>query len=323
MITMHRKAVAAALGACLGALSATANTWKPAKAVEFVLPSQRASGGDKLMRKIAAIMEEHGNLPHGYTVVNKPERQGAAGFLYLKAKTGDDHTLMQAGAATFFNPVVLNLPITYREFTPVARLVIDDFVLWVNAETPYQTAPRFLKAVRARPTRYQIAGAGTGREDQLVVNLLQDATGTLFSYVAVKGGADSAKALAEKRVDATVSNPGEIVDLFRQGKVRPLAVFSDERIGHAPWRDLPTMKELGFDARYKMMRGVFGPPNMSAEALAFYVGALRRVLDDPEFKEFAKGAALADGWLTGKDFRDYLEEQNEQAVKFLEKMSHE
>ena len=41
------------------------------------------------------------------------------------------------------------VPFNWRDMTPVAMMALDNFVLWVNADTPYQTAKQYTDAVKA------------------------------------------------------------------------------------------------------------------------------------------------------------------------------
>jgi tripartite-type tricarboxylate transporter receptor subunit TctC len=90
--------------------------------------------------------------------------------------------------------------------------------------------------------------------------------------------------------------------------VRPLAVFDEKRLAAAGWGDIPTVKEaLGVDISYLMLRGIFGAPDMPAEAVAFYQGMLQKVYDTPEFKEYIQKGALNAAWQTGPEYVKWLE----------------
>src|SRR5262245_24004000 len=206
--------------------------WKPTHSVEFVVPGPRNGGADFVLRKVAEVMEKNGDLPAGYTVVNKGERQGAEAYVYMKEKkAGDEHTLMGAAAEMFLNPPTMGLTMGYKDFTPVARVATDQFIFWVHADSKVKTLGDFVRMVKEKPTRYQMGGAMASREDRVVTSRFQQATGTLLNYVATKGGADAARHLSDKSVDCTVNNPAELAEQYKLGKVRPLAIFSEKRLG--------------------------------------------------------------------------------------------
>ncbi len=119
--------------------------------------------------------------------------------------------------------------------TPVSMMALDQFVLWVNAETPYKTANEYIAAVKAAgPNKMKMGGTGSKQEDQILTVGLEKATGTKFIYVPFKGGGEVAVQLVGKHIDSTVNNPIEAVAQWRAGSLRPLCVFDDERM---PYKD--------------------------------------------------------------------------------------
>ncbi len=168
----------------------------------------------------------------------------------------------------------------------MARVALDQFILWVNAETPYKTAREYLAAVKEKPGAMKMGGTGSAQEDQIITILLEQAQAVKFTYVPFKGGGEVCVNLVGKHVDSTVNNPIECASHWKAGRVRPLAVFDSARISVAEWKDIPTIKEaLGADITYLMLRGVFGPPDMPKEAVAWYQDLLKKVAETPEFHD--------------------------------------
>ena len=94
---------------------------------------------------------------------------------------------------------------------------------------------------------------------------------------------------------------------WKAGRVRPLAVFDSARIPVPEWKDIPTVKEaLNTDITYLMLRGIFGPPDMPAEAVAWYQDLLKKVAETPEFKDYMQQGALRPAWLVGPEFNTWL-----------------
>ena len=80
-------------------------------------------------------------------VVNKSGGAGAEGFLHVKGKKGDAHTIIITLSNLFTTPLHTGVPFSWKELTPISRLALDQFILWVNAETPYKPAKEYLAAV--------------------------------------------------------------------------------------------------------------------------------------------------------------------------------
>jgi len=297
-----------------------ARAWQPTKPVEFVIPAGTGGGADQMARLISGIAEKHKLSPQPIIAINKSGGAGAEGFLYVKEKKGDAHTIVITLSNLFTTPLHTGVPFNWRDLTPVARIALDQFILWVNAETPYQTAKDYIAAVKERSgggDRMKMGGTGSAQEDQIITIQLEQALGVKFTYVPFKGGGEVCVTLVGKHIDSTVNNPIECVSHWRAGRVRPLAVFDTARIPDPAWKDIPTVKEaLGTDIHYQMLRGIFGPPGMPKEAVEWYVDLLRKVYETPDFKKYLQDGALKPAFITGAEYAKWVEE-NEKLHKDL------
>src|SRR6476660_4987207 len=287
--------------------------WEPTKPIEFVIPAGTGGGADQMARLIAGIVEKHKLSPRPVIVVNKSGGAGAEGFLHVKGKKGDAHTIIITLSNLFTTPLATGVPFNWKDLTPVARMALDEFILWVNAETPYKTAKEYVAAVKERSggDRMKMGGTGSGQEDQILTIQMEQALGVKFTYVPFKGGGEVCVNLVGKHVDSTVNNPIECVSHWKAGRVRPLAVFDSARIDVREWKDIPTVKQaLNADITYLMLRGIFGPPAMPKEAVAWYQALLKRVMDTPEFQAYLKDGALKSAWLTGPELTAWMETQD-------------
>ena len=294
-----------------GAPGAAQAAWEPTKPIEFVIPAGTGGGADQMARLIAGLAEKHKLSPRPLIVVNKSGGAGAEGFLHVKGKKGDAHTIIITLSNLFTTPLHTGVPFNWKDLTPITRMALDEFILWVNAETPYKTAKEYLGAVKERSggdNRMKMAGTGTAQEDQIITIQLEQALGVKFTYVPFKGGGEVCVNLVGKHVDSTVNNPIECASHWKAGRVRPLAVFDAARIPIAEWKEIPTGKEaLGVDIQYLMLRGIFGAPDMPKDAVEWYQGFLKKVYETPEFKDYLNKGALRPSWLTGPDYVKWLE----------------
>ena len=293
-----------------GTLLATpAAAWEPTKPIEFVVPAGTGGGADQMARLIHGIAEKHKLSPRPIIVVNKSGGAGAEGFLHVKGKKGDAHTIIITLSNLFTTPLHTGVPFSWKDLTPVARLALDQFILWVNAETPYKTAKEYVAAVKEKNGTMKMGGTGSAQEDQILTIMLEQAQGVKFIYVPFKGGGEVCVNLVGKHVDSTVNNPAECVSHWKANRVRPLAVFDTERIPVGEWKGIPTIKEaLGSDIHYLMLRGIFGAPDMPKEAVDWYVGFLKKVTETPDWKKYMEDNALKPAFTTGAEYVKWVEE---------------
>src|SRR3546814_17308192 len=104
-------------------------------------------------------------MDQSLVVVNRSGGAGAEGFLGVKASSGDPHKIIITLSNLFTTPLATGVPFNWQEITPVAMLALDEFILWVNAEQPYQTAEDYLAAVKSgEANELKMGGTGSKQE---------------------------------------------------------------------------------------------------------------------------------------------------------------
>jgi putative tricarboxylic transport membrane protein len=256
-------------------------------------------GADQMARFIQGVVAKNNLMKQPIVVVNKSGGAGAEGFLDVKGDKGNPHKIIITLSNLFTTPLATGVPFNWRDMTPVQMMALDQFVLWVNEESPHKTAKDFLAAIKAGPTAaFKMGGTGSKQEDQIITVLLEKAAGKKITYIPFKGGGDVAVQLVGKHIDATVNNPIEAESHWRAGKLRPLCVLDKVKMPYPTkltatmsWADMPPCSQAGIPAEYVMLRGIFMAPGVSPEQTKFYVDLLAKVRALPEWKEFmAKGA---------------------------------
>src|SRR3954465_11964407 len=202
-------AIAAIVPALLAAPLAHA-AWEPTKPVEFVVPAGTGGGADQMARLIQATVIKYKLMKEPMIVVNKSGGAGAEGFLDVKGAKGDPHKLIITLSNLFTTPLATGVPFSWRDLTPVSMMALDQFVLWVNADTPYKTAKDYVEAAKkAGAGKMKMGGTGARQEDQIITVAIEQQTGAKFTYVPFKGGGNVAVQLVGKHIDSTVNNPIE------------------------------------------------------------------------------------------------------------------
>ncbi len=288
----------------------TADAWQPNKPVEFVVPAGSGGGADQMARFISPLVSKYKLCPTPWIVINKSGGAGAEGFMYVKGKKGDPNTVIITLSNLFTTPLATGVPFSWKDLTPIARLALDYFVLWVNAEAPYKTVKEYLEDVKKEPGKFMMGGTGTAQEDQIITIMFEQAFGVKFTYVPFKGGGDVAVELVGKHVNSTVNNPAEAVSHWKAGRLKPLATIDNARIALPDWDKIPTMKEaMGVDMSYLMLRGIFGAPGITKEQQDFYVDCLKKATETPEWKKYVSDMGLKAAFLSGPDYAKWVGEQ--------------
>ena len=319
------EAAALALFAAGAAVPAQAfAAWEPTRTVEFIVPAGTGGGADQMARIIQGIVAKNKLMKEPMVVINKAGGAGAEGFLDVKESKGDAHKIIITLSNLFTTPLATNTPFNWRDLTPVQMMALDNFVLWVNAETPYKTTKEYLDAVKAGGGKFKMGGTGSKQEDQIITVAIEKQTGGKFTYISYRGGGEVAVQLVGKHVDSTVNNPIEAVAQWRAGSLRPLCVFDARRMPYKTkitktmsWYDIPPCKDTGLDVEYLMLRGIFMPGGVTPEQVEFYVDLLKKVRATPEWTSFLETGAFNQTTLNGKEYEAWVAREEARHIMLM------
>jgi tripartite-type tricarboxylate transporter receptor subunit TctC len=325
---LKRGALAIALSLLvLFTFSTPARAWEPKRPVEMVVMAGKGGGADRIARLVQGTLIKKKLVPVPIVVVNKPGGAGAESLTYLMQKKGNPYVLMFTLNSFFTTPLLANLPVDYTKLTPIARLALDTFQLWVNVEKPYQVGDPFslLKHCQEKVGKCIVAGTGKGQEDSIVFAMLEDnfskkGKPLRFTYVPYKGGGKVAKALLSQEggIIATVNNPSEAIENLRAGKIRCLAGFTAGRI--EPFLGCPSFKELGHDLQYYMTRSVNAPGGITKEQQEYWVGVMKKFYESTEWQSYMSKKGLAPSWMAGDKLVEFYRVETEKHVNLIEEM---
>lgn len=313
----HHAIMALGLGALTFAGGpAVSAEWQPQKPVEMVIMAGQGGGADRLARLFQSLIQENdlSNVP--FVPLNKGGGSGAEALRYLKDKEGDPHVVMATLNSYYTTPLRTDLGVDVAEFTPLARMALDTFVLWVNADSDVTNLDEFVAEVKAADGSWKMGGTGSGQEDELITNMLEQEFGIDFTYVPFEGGGEVAKQLVGGHIDSSVNNPSEALGFLEAGLVRPIATFTPERLEALP--EVPTMPELGHqDLTYFMQRSFVGPADIPEEARAYYIDLFTRLSETEAWQEYAAEQSLQTDFITGDDLQTFLLESRDQHEELL------
>src|SRR5262245_35378341 len=294
---------------------AAADTWEPTKPIQFIIPAGTGGGADQMARFIGGVVGKHGLSKQPMIPLNKGGGAGLEGFLDVKKTAGDPHNIIITLSNLFTTPLATGVPFSWKDLTPVAMLALDQFVLWVPADAPYNTAKDYIAAVKAGDDKsFKMGGTGSKQEDQVITVALEKLTAPKkFTYIPYAGGGAVAVQLVGKHVNSTVNNPIEAVSQWKAGALKPLCIFDAKRSIYTEkvtatqaWSDIPTCKESGVNTEYQMLRGIFMSPGVKAEHVAYYVDLFKKVMATEDWKRFMQDGAFNQTFMTGEEFKTWV-----------------
>jgi putative tricarboxylic transport membrane protein len=305
-ITSSRRTIfsIAAAAALSMALPAQASDWQPNRPVEMVIMAGQGGGADRLARLFQTIIQQERLARMPFMPVNKGGGSGAEALRYLKDNPANPHIIMATLNSYFTTPIQTDIGVNIEEFTPLARMAVDTFALWVNVDSGIETLEQYIEAARAADGTWRMGGTGSGQEDSLVTALLEREFGIRHTYVPMGGGGEVATQLAGGHIDASVNNPSEAMNFWQAGRVRPIALLTADRLESMP--DIPTFAELGHNLEYYMQRSFVAPAGLTEAQQAYYIDLLRALSETEVWQTYATEQALLTDFLAGEALQEYF-----------------
>jgi len=309
-------AKAAVIGAALmtSVLPAAAEGF-PTRGIEFVAGYGPGGGHDTMLRMMAKVIQDNHIVDANINVVNKPGGAGATSLGYLNSHAGDGHYLMAATSSFITTPLATDVGLNYTDFTPIARLGIDPTILVVPGNSDIHSLEDIKNAGRV----LNVAGGGRGQIEHLATLMVSDALGTELNFIPFQGDGEVATAVLSRQVDFAMINPGSVAEFIDSGRVRAIAITTEERTDMFP--DLPTFKEQGYDVVAAVFRGVVAAKGISDEAKTYLSTMVEKLQATPEWDEkYLKANGVIRGYLGPEEFAAYLEETNATYTRMLDRL---
>jgi len=315
---MKRMLVAAALGLC--AAAAAAQDY-PSRPITMVVAFPPGGVADIVGRPLAAAMEK--TLKQPVLVVNRPGAGGATGTASVAKAAPDGYTILMTLSSISIFPVADRIngrPPAYelKDFAPIALVTADPTVLVVRADGPYKTLKDFVDAAKANPGKINYSSSGVYGTLHVAMEIFAHAAGIKLFHVPYQGGGPAVTALLGGQVEALASGPAAAIGQIKAGKMRALAAWSDKRIPMMP--DVPTFKELGYDAEFYIWSGVVAPAATPQPILMRLRQAVREAVHSAEFKAAMDKVATPIAYLDAPEFQKYWERDAARLAVALEKI---
>lgn len=319
---LDRRAVVAG-GLALAALPspALAASEFPQRPLALLVPANPGGGWDQLARLMQQVITAGALSPRPIDVFNKGGAGGAIGLADLMTRRHDDpYTLMVAGSVMVGSTISQDSPFKVSESKPLARLILEDLVVAVPANSPFKTMQQLIAAFRRNPAAISWSGGSAGGVDHILAGLIAEAAGLnpeVVRFVAYSGGGEASAAIMGGQVTAAISGLGEWKPLADAGHIRLLATGSPQRVGDL---SVPTLREAGLDVVLQNWRGVFAAPGAPEHALRWWSDMLDRMRREPAWQQFLGNKGWADGYLPAEPFARFVRAEEAKTAKVLTRL---
>ena len=285
MTNLARALAALAIGISLTAtLVARADDY-PSRPITLILPLGAGGAMDILARaQFEPKLKERLGKP---IVIENRTGGGTVIAATTTAKAPPDgYTLFMAPAGTLTTNATLYKKLPYdpgKDFTPIALTSSVAFVLVVHPSLPVHSVKELVQYVKERPGQLAFGSTGIGATPHLAFEMIMRDAGLKMTHVPYRGMPQAVNDVVGNHVQMAFADPAGAPPLIKDGKLRPLAVSSLQRISALP--DVPTMDEAGlkgFEAVSWHM--IVGPAGMPKEIVNRLNGEFKRISTSPDFK---------------------------------------
>jgi tripartite-type tricarboxylate transporter receptor subunit TctC len=273
-----------ALAAFAAASICNAQAPYPSRAITIVVPFTPATGADVIARLLQPKLTENLKVP--VVVDNKPGASSAIGTEFVAKSPADGYTLLFTATSHGTLPATKrSLPYDpVKSFTPVALAATGAMSLVLGAQVPAATMGEFIALAKKSPGALYYSSPGPGSIQNLAMELVKLETGIDLVHVPYKGSAGAASDLVGGHVQATVASLQTMAPYVTTGRLRMVAVLSEERSPAFP--NVPTMKELGHSGLVvDTWYGIFAPAGTPRDAVARLNKEVNALLQQPELRD--------------------------------------
>ncbi len=243
------------------------NEWKPNKPINLIVPWGAGGSTDRSARTTAEIVSDA--LGVEIVVVNQPGSSGAVGTNTALQAARDGLTWTAGAVKDLALYKAMGLLDTTLDDWHLYLNVAMPCVISVNPNTPYEDFGDLLEAFKTNPGNIRVATAGINSAGGTAIEQVKKYTGIEYKHVTYDGGNPAVVATVSGECSVVPQLSVEQVDMIKAGKLKPLAVLSDEPLNIAGYdKSIPSIKNWVPEFKSAPIYfGLFVPKGVPAEVV--------------------------------------------------------
>ncbi len=267
-----------------GSDTALAQDAYPTRPVKFVVPYPGGGTNDIVARIVAEKLQAKWSQP--VIVENRSGGGGNIGAALVAQAEPDGYTLMVSSTPPLATNQSLYKGLSYKpeEFVPITNFGSATNLVIVRKGLPVNSVSELIAYAKANPGKLVYGSQGVGNTPHLTANMFMAMTGTSMVHVPYRGEALVYNDMLGERVDVFFGNIAGASPLYRDGKLKILAVLDKARAAAIP--EVPTSAEVGLpDLLSSVWYAMVGPPKLRPELRDQIAKATIEVLKMPDVQQ--------------------------------------
>jgi tripartite-type tricarboxylate transporter receptor subunit TctC len=294
--------------AALGLLGASPKDY-PLRPVQLIVPFA-AGGGTDIGTRIAVKAAEK-YFPKPMVVQNIDGGGSEVGVSQMVRSKPDGYTIAGFNSASIILTTMRKAsynPVT--DISPICLVVSDPRLFAVRADdSRFKTAQDFIKYAKDNPEKLTIGTSGAGTSGHLAILVMNQVAQVKAKPVHFGGAGESRAAFLGGHIDALAQTYGEVFGMLKDGKVKIIAVATEERMTELT--DVPTFKEIGINLVISSNRGFAAPKGTPKEIIEKLDEAFKKASADPDYLEHMAKMGLPVKYLGPAEFGKLIKEEYE------------
>lgn len=295
--------------------SSWAAAYPTEKPITFIIDGSPGGGSDIWSRTFFRIGEKHLNAK--FVAENHPGGASAVAFAQILKQKADGYTIGTVTPQFIITPLTQPLGFDRRAFEPIATILNEKKLIFVKPGT-YKSLDDIIQDARSRPGKQKWAMYGTGGDEHIIMALINKQAKVVTEQVPYGGSGEVMIAVLGGHVHVGIAKPSVVMSQVQQGLLVPIAVDGFKRNTYL--KDVPCLGELGYDIEIPTWRGLVAKKGTPPDRIAYLANGFKKVIDDPEFREFVARLKYEVLYLTGEDFNKFLDKEEAKIKNVLTEM---
>jgi putative tricarboxylic transport membrane protein len=307
---------AGALALPSGATAQTGDARVPKGPIEITVGTSPGGTPDVIMRRMAKILNEEKIIENPLVVTNRTGGSWTVSNNWVLGKKGDENTVYGVAQPVFTTPITQGQKPVYNQLTPIAMFIQGDLIICAQPNGP-ATLVDIVKAAKEKPRSVKLAGAQAGSTDHMVTGLIEKAGGVKFNYIPFDGGGAAQAAFLGGNVDLIVLTIDEMLPLKQSGKLKPVAILSEQRRSEPELKDIPTAKEQGLSVVWGQAWGLAAPPETDPALVKWWDDKIAKLVKTDGWKNFIKGTYRRSDYVDSSRVKQHFEQLHQEHLAVL------
>jgi tripartite-type tricarboxylate transporter receptor subunit TctC len=267
-----------------GSNKALAQDGYPTRPVKFLVPYPGGGTNDVVARIVGEKLQAKWGQP--VIIENRSGGGGNIGAALVAQAEPDGYTLLVSSTPPLATNQNLYKQLSFKpeEFVPITNFGSATNLVIVRKGLPVNSVSELIAYAKANPGKLVYGSQGVGNTPHLTANMFMTMTGTSMVHVPYRGEAQVYNDMLGERVDVFFGNIAGASALYRDGKLKILAVLDKARAAAMP--EVPTSAEVGLpDLLSSVWYAMVGPPKLKPELRDQIAKATIEVLKMPDVQQ--------------------------------------